>query len=237
MTQEFSFPMRINKYLAHKGLATRRSADVLIESGKVFVNGKKAVIGQQIAASDTVEVRGAKKEFRYIAYYKPRGVISHSPEKGEEDIVMRIEKDYGLTGLFPIGRLDKDSEGLMILTDDGRITGRLLDPEHGHTRVYDVVLDKKINNPFLKAIESGVNIEGYMTKPADAEKLSDSRVRITLTEGKKHQIRRMCAALGYQVQRLCRVSIADITLSDMKPSQYRILKGPELKNFLQELGL
>ncbi|NCN52467.1 rRNA pseudouridine synthase [Candidatus Parcubacteria bacterium] len=229
--------MRINKYLAHKGLSTRRGADTLIETGKVFINGVRATLGQQIAKDDTVDVRSKHKEYRYIVYNKPRGVITHSPAEGETDILMRLKEDYNLTGLFPIGRLDKDSEGLMIMTDDGRITDRLLNPEHAHERTYEVTVDKPITNQFLRTIQSGMRIERYFTKPAQVEKTGPARCRITLTEGKKHQIRRMCAGLGYQVQQLKRVRILNLAVGDMKPAQYRIIKDAELKEFLKQIGL
>ncbi|MBX2866781.1 rRNA pseudouridine synthase [Candidatus Kaiserbacteria bacterium] len=227
--------MRINKYLAHEGITTRRGADTLIEKGDVLVNGKPATLGQKIEKDDVVEIKGKKKEYRYLAYYKPRGVITHSPGKGEEDIEMRIKKLYNLSGLFPIGRLDKDSEGLIILTDDGRITAPLL--EHGHEREYHVTVDKKITGAFMNKMESGVNIEGYTTKPTTVTRINPNTFSLILTEGKKHQIRRMCAALGYQVERLARVRIMDIKQNALKPGQFRILKNQELRAFLDMLGI
>jgi len=227
--------MRINKYLAHEGITTRRGADALIEKGEVFVNGSAATVGQKVEKDDVVEVRGKKEDHRYLAYYKPRGVITHSPASTEEDIAMRIKKVYNLTGLFPIGRLDKDSEGLIILTDDGRITAPLL--EHGHEREYQVTVDKKITGAFMNKMESGVNIEGYTTKPTTVTRINQNTFSLILTEGKKHQIRRMCAALGYQVERLARVRIIDIKQNALKPGQFRILKNQELRAFLDTLGV
>jgi len=237
MQEKPSFPMRINKYLAHRGLATRRGADELITKGSVFVNGKKAELGQQIIEKDIVEVRGSRVEHRYIVYYKPRGVITHSPAEGEVDILMRLKKDYNLSGLFPVGRLDKASEGLIILTDDGRVTGRLLESEHAHEREYEVTVDKRVAGTFLSQLETGVRIEGYKTKKTKTSRLSTSSFSITLTEGKKHQIRRMCAALGYQVKKLVRVRIMNIKQNALKPGQFRILKNEELATFLDTLGI
>lgn len=230
--------MRINKYIADQGWASRREADTLIESGKVLVNGKKAVVGQQISSGDKVSLstKNVKKR-AYLAYYKGRGVITHSPEKGEIDIATKIKKDYGLKEVYPVGRLDKDSEGLMILTNDGRVTGPLLDPSANHEKEYEVTVDKPIKNLLLKKLQSGVDIEGYMTKPAVAEQLSEKRLSLILTEGKKHQIRRMCAALGYQVKSLKRVRIMNIELGKLKPNQYRKLDGKELNKFLQNLNI
>lgn len=233
------FPMRINKYLAHQGIASRREADVLVEAGKVLINGKKAKNGDQVNASDKVEVKGATKTKTYLAYYKGRGIITHSPSEKEVDIKSRLKKDYGIVDVSPIGRLDKDSEGLIILSNDGRITGPLLDPESDHEKEYEVSVDKNIGLMFLKAMSNGVEIEGYRTKPAKvtAHKSNQKRFTIILTEGKKHQIRRMCAALGYQVQTLKRIRITNIKLDKLKPNQYRKISGPDLELFLKELGV
>lgn len=234
------FPMRINKYLAHKGFATRKGADALVEAGTVYVNDKRAVIGQQIAATDRVEIRNAPTQsFRYVLYNKPRGIITHSPESHEVDIVTKIAKDHGITGLFPIGRLDKDSEGLMLLTDDGRMTERILSPDAEHEKEYEVTVDKKVTNSFLKQLSQGVRIERYLTKPAHAEATkNDDRVfHITLTEGKKHQVRRMCAALGYQVQSLKRIRIMHLELKRLAPGQVYTLKKPEVYELYNSLGL
>lgn len=233
------FPMRINKYLAHTGVASRRESDELIEHGKVKINGKKATMGQQVQETDKVEVVGKTKAKTYYAYYKGRGVITHSPAEGETDIAMRLAKDYGLTHVAPVGRLDKDSEGLIIISNDGRITGPLLDPENAHEKEYDVLVDKPMTGMVSRIMESGVDIEGYVTKPAKVtiNAKNPKRLSIVLTEGKKHQIRRMCAALGYQIQSLKRVRIASITVDKLKPNQYRKIQGEELQTFLKELGV
>jgi 23S rRNA pseudouridine2604 synthase len=234
-----TFPMRLNKYLAHQGIASRREADVLIEHGKVLVNGQPAVMGQKVEEGDEVELKGKQKSKTYLAYYKGRGIITHSPAEDEVDILTRLAKDFGVTHVTPVGRLDKDSEGLIILSNDGRITGPLLDPEANHEKEYDVTVDKPISGMFLKIMASGVDIEGYRTKPATlkAHKTNDKRFSITLTEGKKHQIRRMCAALGYQIQSLKRVRIMNVALGKLKPNQYRKIVDGELNMFLKELNI
>ena len=233
------FPMRINKYLAHQGIASRREADVLVETGKVRINGQKAENGQQVNETDEVEVVGKTKSKTYLAYYKGRGIITHSPAENETDIAYRLARDYGITNVSPVGRLDKDSEGLIILSNDGRITGPLLDPEAQHEKEYEVMVDKPINPMFVRAMSAGVEIERYRTKPAKvtASKSNDKRFSIILTEGKKHQIRRMCAALGFQIQTLKRVRVTNIKLDGLKPNQYRKIAGPELQEFLKELGV
>ncbi len=238
------FPMRINKYAANKGWASRREADTLIEKGLILINGKKAVIGQKIQENDTVELVGTTKEKKYYAYYKGRGVITHSPDiaRGEKDIMMTLSSarlNLALDDVHPIGRLDKDSEGLIILSNDGRITGPLLDPCLKHEKEYEVMLDKNVTSILTQSFQRGINIEGYTTKPAQAIKhpRNPRRVTIILTEGKKHQIRRMCAALGYQVQDLKRVRIMNITLGKLKPNQLRKIEGKELSEFLKQLNV
>ncbi len=234
------FPMRLNKYLAVAGYATRRSADTLIQENRVFVNGKVAVLGQKVTESDLVEIKDfSPKEFRYVLYYKPRGVVTHSPASYEVDIATQIRKDHGLTGLFPIGRLDKESEGLIILTDDGRITEPMLNPEVGHEREYEVTVDKRITQTALNAFERGVTIEDYRTRPAKATKSTEAEniFTITLTEGKKHQVRRMCAALGYQVVSLKRVRMHNLEIKRLKPGAFYMLKANEAKKFRLSLGI
>lgn len=233
------FPLRINKYLAHTGVASRREADELIASGKVTINGQKAKMGQSVSETDKVAVVGKTKSKSYYAYYKGRGVITHSPAEHETDIATKLAEDYGITHVSPIGRLDKDSEGLMILSNDGRITGPLLDPENDNEKEYEVLVDKPISGMFRRAMEAGVDIEGYRTKPAKviANTKNDKRFLLVITEGKKHQIRRMCAALGYQVQSLKRNRILNIELGKLKPNQYRKIADVELKEFLKTLGL
>lgn len=234
------FPVRINKYLATQGITTRREADTLIEKGAVFVNGKAATLGQKINAADTVEIREKNpKTYVYYLYYKPRGVITHSPATHETDITTKIAKDHGISGVFPIGRLDKDSEGLIILTNDGRITGPLLDPTNGHEREYEVTVDKRVTGGFLQKLEQGVDIEGYVTKKARAVKHPTKLdvFNLILTEGKKHQVRRMCAALGYQVQKLKRVRILHLALGRTNPNSIRKLSNKEAKGLLLALKL
>lgn len=227
---------RINKYLADKGLATRKGADALVEAGKVFLNGKRAVLGQKVGVEDKVEVRGVSRRTsgHYIAYYKPAGYVTHSPVSGEKAIADTFETK----GLFPVGRLDKNSEGLIILTDDGRITDRLLNPKYEHEKEYTVESAVPVGPSFAKKLESGVNIgEGTLTKPCTVKLLGPTHFSITLTEGKNHQIKRMTEALGVSVRALKRIRIGNITLGDLKPNGSRELKGRELEKFLTSLGL
>lgn len=228
---------RLNKYLADRGFSTRRGADALIEAGKVYVNGKRAVIGQKITEADRVEVRQVKKSYRYFAYNKPRGIITHSPQSGEKEIA----DVTGIPGVFPIGRLDKDSHGLIILTDDGRVTSRLLEPEREHEKEYRVTTVQKLRPSFEMHMEKGVDIgvsgKSYVTKPCTVKVLGDRLFTIIITEGKKHQIRRMCAALHVDIADLERIRVMNIRLGSLKPGEGRMLAGGELREFLGSLDL
>ncbi len=229
------YPMRINKYLAHKGFATRKGADELIINHKVYVNGVVAGLGDKINEKDLVEVKKNKKPetYVYFAYNKPRGIITHSAQGDEKE----IKEVFPVKDIFPVGRLDKDSYGLIILTNDGRITDRLLNPTHSHEKEYIVGINKPINSRFKYLMDRGVTIEGYTTKPCHVTIVNDTSFKIVLTEGKKHQIKRMCAALGYNVTDLKRTKIINIDLGKIKSGEYREIKELELKEFLQKLGL
>lgn len=225
--------MRINKYLAHKNLCTRREADELIKAGKVLINGKTAKLGDKVGENDKVDIRFRLKSYRYFAYHKPRGIITHSPQEGEKEITEVIP----VKGVFPIGRLDKDSSGLIILTDDGRITDKLLNPDFEHEKEYVVTTKEDLKSNFKERMERGVDIEGYTTKKCAVKILGENKFSIVITEGKKHQIRRMCAALGYVVSSLQRTRIMNIELRNLPAGQIRPLQDSERAAFLKLLGL
>ena len=237
--EELAFPIRINHYLALQKICSRRQADQLIAQGKVKINGLAAKIGQKVEKNDVVTVdettqSALKKNRIFLAYYKPLGIAAlatHKNEKGISDVVKFKTK------VFPIGRLDKDSHGLIILTNDGRITDRLLNPKYDHEKEYLVKVNKKIRPGFLRRLKEGVDLENYQAKPAHAQALNDTLLRIILTEGKKRQIRKMCAAFGYEVRDLKRVRVMNISLRNLKPNEYRVLKGQELREFLNNLDL
>lgn len=230
--------MRINKYLAHKGYATRLGADALIRAGKVSINGRKAVLGDKVQESDTVEVKAGKKvSYSYFAYNKPRSVITHSPQDDEEDVRMNTEDSPELRGTFPVGRLDKDSSGLLLLTNDGRVTDRMLNPEYEHEKEYVVTTKFPLRDSFKEKMERGVDIEGYQTKPCRVEVMGDKTFRIILTEGKKHQIRRMVVALHNEVNDLRRVRVLNVRLGTLPEGKARKLSGGELETFLASIGL
>lgn len=231
-----AYPMRINKYLAHTGISTRRGADELIARGKVLVNGRVALLGDKVNKGDKVEMRGkpSTTKFLYFAYNKPIGVITHSPQLGEKD----IKQSTKLVGdVFPVGRLDKDSSGLIILTNDGRVTDRLLSPGYEHDKEYRVRVSEPLRESFKKTMEAGVNIEGYLTAPCVVRKTGPKSFNITLTEGKKHQIRRMVAAMHNTVVELERVRILNIKLDDIVPGTWRAIEDDELATFLAQIGM
>ena len=226
------YPMRINKYLASKRYCTRREADEIIEKGKVLINGKRAALGDKVSEKDVVEVKFRQKKYRYFAYNKPRGIITHSPQGEEEDIAMKVP----LEGVFPVGRLDKDSYGLIILTDDGRITDKLLDPEYVHEKEYRVKTAVNLRPSFKEHMEKGVDIDDYKTRKCSVNIVGERIFTIVLTEGKKHQVRRMCAALHNDAIDLQRIRIMNIRLGHLPSGAYRSIQGAELSTFLKALG-
>jgi 23S rRNA pseudouridine2604 synthase len=233
--------MRINKYLAHKGLATRRGADELITAKKVLINGRAAVLGDKVDEGDVVEMKSNHKpaQYKYFAYHKPKGVVTHSAqEEDEEDIKGALSQYPELADVFPVGRLDKASYGLIILTNDGRVTDRLLSPKYDHDKEYMVRTRDKLRDSFKFHMEKGVTLEdGYTTKPAQVKLMGDNAFLITLTEGKKHQIRRMVSMLHNDTVDLRRTRVMNIHLASLKSGDFREIKGNELKTFLKDLGL
>ncbi len=240
--------MRINKYLALKQYASRRGADELITAKRVTINGRIAVLGDAVGPDDVVEVKKSvlDKEPLYFAYNKPVGVLTHSAGEGEQDIAGAItpllKGQLHGAKLFPIGRLDKDSHGLIILTNDGRITGKLLDPEEHHEKVYIVETKNRLSNNFEMLMHRGVVIQDdegkkYKTKPCKVQILGEKKFSITLTEGKKRQIRRMCEVCHAEVTDLERVRIMNIELGYLSDNNIRRIKGEELEKFLKDLGV
>lgn len=234
--------IRINKYLADNNFCSRREADVLIKETKVFINGKRAKLGDRVFESDEVKVSGmgAKENF-YFAYYKKRGVVTINAQDEEKEI--KDVAEFPVEGIYPLGRLDKESEGLLIFTNDGRLTDALLNPKKSHEKEYSVKVDKKISNSFIQSMIGGVNIgnagniRNYKTKPALVRKTDFDSFDIVLTEGKNRQIRRMCGALGYAVKKLKRFRILNIELRKLKPNTFRQIEGKELDRFLNLLKI
>lgn len=232
------YPMRLNRHLALKNFSSRREADRLIEKGLVTVNGKVAKMGDKIKETDVVEVDGklkqAWKKYRYFIYYKQAKIATHTSLIGQQSI-----KDVsGLPAdVFPVGRLDRASQGLMIMTNDGRVTDKVLNPEYAHEKEYVVRVNKKVNTFFIRWMSEGIQLEDFKTKPCIVTAVDDQVFKIILTEGKKHQIRRMCTALGYEVRDLKRVRIMGLRIGLLKPGQYKELRGKTLTEFLISIGI
>ncbi len=238
LVTNIEYPIRVNKYLHARGFCSRRQADEMIERGLVTVNGVKAVLGQKIQEKDVVELDSEIKRmphnYEYFIFYKPRGVVSHSPQLGEKSVDSFFNPSKKL---MHVGRLDKDSEGLMLMTSDGRIIDKLLNPEYEHEKEYVVKVDKEIKESFENKMSKGVRIEDYMTKPCTVKVTGDRTFKIILTEGKKHQIRRMCVALGYQIKDLKRTRIMNLRLGGLFPGQSRALYMEEKVELLKSVGL
>jgi len=230
------YPVRINRYLALLNISSRREADEIIKKGLVTVNGRIAKLGDKVNECDAVKVNRKKyiKRNLYFAYYKPYGVVTHTSKEGQKSI---REVGNFPEGVFPLGRLDRNSHGLIILTNDGRITDKLLNPEYEHEKEYLVKINKKVNNFFLKHMRQGIDLEDFRTKPCKVKEVGTGTFLIALSEGKKHQIRRMCAALDCEVVDLKRIRIMNIKLGNMKPGEKKIIEGKELKIFLKGLGI
>lgn len=236
MDEKPKYPIRINKYLALENICSRREADEFIKVGKIAINGRRAVLGDKVQKDDLVEVvKDLDKEYIYLAFNKPRRIITHSPQGEETSIEEFINYPKKV---FPIGRLDKDSRGLIILTNDGRITDKLLNPENNNEKEYIVKVHKPITGAFIKKMGAGVVLDdGYETKPCVVKMIGDYLFSIVLTEGKKRQIRRMCQVLGYEAVDLKRIRILNILLGDLHSGQQRKISGRELEDFLAQLGI
>lgn len=234
---ESEYPMRINKYLAHKGYSTRKGSDELIKKKAVTINGKLAVLGDKVNEKDVVEVKqkSKAKKYSYFAYNKPVGMTTPNSDDDENSVARSIS--VGGSRVFPVGRLDKNSHGLMILTDDGRITDRLLNPDYAHDKEYVVTVRNNLRPSFKKHMEAGVDIGDYVTKKCQVEILGVSSFKIILIEGKKHQIRRMCTTLHNDVTDLKRIRIMNIRLGKLVPGQTRPIEKTELELFLKNIGL
>jgi 23S rRNA pseudouridine2604 synthase len=225
--------VRINKFISETGFCSRREADKLVDAGKVTINGELALLGSQAELGDDVRISGqpleAKKEHIYIALNKPLGITCTTERHIQGNIIDFVDHPERI---FPIGRLDKDSEGLILLTNDGDIVNQILRSEGKHEKEYIVKVDSVITPSFIRGMSTGVKILGDLTLPCEVTQLSEFVFRIILTEGKNRQIRRMCSAFGYEVRALERVRIMNIRIGDHPVGTWWELT-PEDK---QELG-
>ncbi len=220
---------RINKFISETGYCSRREADKLIEQGKVTLNGKVAVLGDKASAADDVRVNGkplkAKKAGVYIAFNKPVGITCTTEKNVKGNIIDYIRHKKRI---FPIGRLDKPSEGLIFLTSDGDIVNKILRAGNNHEKEYVVTVNKPITDGFIERMGAGVPVLGTVTRKCVVEKEGSFVFRIILTQGLNRQIRRMCEFLGYQVTKLKRVRIMNVTLDGLPVGKWRDLTDAEM---------
>ena len=229
--------MRINKFLSEAGKSSRRGADRLIEDGRVFVNGKRAKIGMRVEPGDKVLVDGNEvfiaRNNVYIALNKPVGITSTTEKDVPGNIADFVNHPFRV---FHIGRLDKDSDGLILLTNDGDIVNEILRPENEHEKEYIVSVDRPITDEFLKNMSEGVHILGTKTLPTQVEQLSKFEFKIILRQGLNRQIRRMCEELGYEIFRLQRIRIMNIELGNLPIGDWRYLSKKEKNQLFDELN-
>ncbi|WP_041521884.1 23S rRNA pseudouridine(2604) synthase RluF [Gilvimarinus agarilyticus] len=226
---------RLNKYISESGMCSRRDADRFIEQGNVYLNGKRAQVGDQVAPGDTVRVNGQliepqeAEDLIFIALNKPVGIVSTTESSERNNIVNFVRHS---TRIFPIGRLDKDSQGLIFLTNNGDLVNKILRAGNNHEKEYLVTVNKPIRDDFITGMSQGVPILGTKTKKCKVSKEAPTVFRITLVQGLNRQIRRMCEHFGYDVVRLERVKIMNVSLKGLPVGEWRDLTEKELKVLL-----
>lgn len=225
-------PMRINKFLSRAGHCSRREADRLLEQGRITINGEIPELGTKVKEGDEVKVDGKvienkKEEYTYLAFNKPVGIVCTTDSGVEKDNIV----DYinYPKRIYPIGRLDKPSEGLILLTDDGEIVNKILRSRNDQGKEYVVRVDRPITAEFIKGMSEGVPILDTVTKKCEVRKTGGREFRIVLTQGLNRQIRRMCDYFGYNILKLKRIRVINIHLDDLPTGEYRDLTGEELK--------
>ena len=229
--------IRLNKFLSDAGYCSRREADRLVEQGVVKVNGKNAVMGQKVTINDSIMVKGKnisrEEEQILIALNKPVGIECTKDLNNPDNIVDFINFDKRI---YPIGRLDKNSQGLILLTNDGSIVNNILKGSNYHEKEYVVTVDKPVTDDFIKKMSTGVRILDQVTRPCKVAKVKKHVFNIVLTQGLNRQIRRMCGELGYNVQKLKRIRIMNIELGNLPVGQYRKVTDSELKELMRNFN-
>ena len=227
--------MRLNKYLSDAGVCSRREADRLTEAGEITINGKRAETGMQVEPGDVVVVKGKtvvpEEKKVYLAFNKPRGIVCTAEKREKNNVIDYLSYPVRI---YPVGRLDKDSEGLLLMTNDGAIVNGIMRARNRHEKEYQVEVNKETTPEFLKKMASGVPILDTVTRPCRIQKTGERSFTIILTQGLNRQIRRMCEALGYRVTKLKRVRIMNIHLKDLKTGEYRPLTEKELAELNHE---
>lgn len=229
---------RLNKYISEAGVASRRAADRMVEEGRVTINGRVAVLGDRVSDGDTVAVDGVPVSGAHrdvvIALNKPRGITCTSSPDDPDNVIAFVRYPQRI---YSIGRLDKDSEGLLLLTNNGELANAVMRSRGEHEKEYVVTVDHDITDAFLKRMSSGVEILGRTTKRCEVERISQREFRIVLRQGLNRQIRRMCGTLGYTVVRLRRVRIMNIVLGDLPVGKWRELTQSEVDELCREAGI
>ncbi len=222
--------IRLNKYLSEAGICSRRQADRLVEEGRVLVDGQPALMGQKVSADQEILVdgrrAGGKKKPVVLAVNKPRGIVCTTDDKREKDNIVRF-LNYP-ERIYPVGRLDKNSEGLLLMTNDGQLMNEILKAANYHEKEYVVTVDRPVTMDFLKKMSEGVEILDTVTRPCKVKKTGARTFHIILTQGLNRQIRRMCEALGYRVRDLTRIRVMNIRLGSLAPGSCREITGEEL---------
>ena len=228
--------MRLNKYLSDAGVCSRREADRLTEAGEITVNGKRAETGMQVESGDVVVVKGKivvpEEKKVYLAFNKPRGIVCTAEKREKNNVIDYLSYPVRI---YPVGRLDKDSEGLLLMTNDGAIVNGIMRARNRHEKEYKVTVDKEITEQFIKKMSEGVPILDTVTRPCTVKKIGKYTFSIILTQGLNRQIRRMCAAFGYEVKDLVRIRIMNIRLGSLKEGAYRKLTDEELEELYEML--
>lgn len=229
--------VRLNKFLSDAGVCSRREADRLTEAGKITINGEVAVLGGKVTDTDVVKVNGEEvsreEEQIIIAFNKPEGIECTAQKDNPDNIIDYIGYEKRI---YPIGRLDKNSRGLILLTNDGSIVNGILKASNFHEKEYIVTVDKEITGEFIEAMSSGVTIlDGVKTRPCEVKKTKKHEFNIVLTQGLNRQIRRMCKALGYNVTKLQRVRVMNVELGTLGKGKYRNLTDKEVKDLLDQI--
>ena len=229
---------RLNKYIAESGVASRRAADRLVEEGRVTINGRVAVLGDKVSEGDVVavdgRVLGGKGRDILLAFNKPRGITCTADPEDPDNIISFIGYPERI---YTVGRLDKDSEGLILLTNNGELANLVMRSRGEHEKEYVVTTDRKVTDDFIAGMSSGVPILGRVTKRCLVERTGPKEFRIVLRQGLNRQIRRMCGHFGYTVMTLRRVRVMNIELGDLPVGKYREVSDEERSELFRELGL
>lgn len=228
--------MRINKYLSDAGFCSRRQADRLAQEGRITINGVTASAGDRVDGQDTVCVDGKKicpeQKKVYLAFYKPRGIVCTAEKREKNNVIDYLKYPVRI---YPVGRLDKDSEGLLLMTNDGEIVNGIMRARNYHEKEYLVWVDRSVTDEFLKRMGAGVPILNTVTRPCKVQKRKENCFSIVLTQGLNRQIRRMCEVLGYRVVKLKRIRIMNIRLDGLEPGKYRELTKEELSQIREKI--